>query len=116
MRARVTNSISEAIQWFCEEEIEIGDPLYGYYDKPMDTVERYGEVGRTSAKIYDIHDLRQGMTVKIYDGSDTHVGEVVYICRQSDIFELECVVDYKSEEDTKIIEFDFYDCEVTCFS
>lgn len=36
MRAKVTNSISEAIQWFCEDEIEIGDPLYGSYDdNPM---------------------------------------------------------------------------------
>ena len=36
MRARVTNSTSEAIQWFCEDEIEIGDPLYGnYHDDSM---------------------------------------------------------------------------------
>jgi hypothetical protein len=32
MRARVTKSLSESIQWFCEDEIEIGDPLYGNYD------------------------------------------------------------------------------------
>jgi hypothetical protein len=35
MRARVTNSISEAIQWFCEDEIEIGDPLYGDWCQPI---------------------------------------------------------------------------------
>ena len=40
MRARLTNDcrrIKESIQWFCEDEIEIGDPLYGDYsdDAPM---------------------------------------------------------------------------------
>jgi len=36
MRAKVINSVREAIQWFCEDEIEIGDPLYGnYHDDPM---------------------------------------------------------------------------------
>jgi hypothetical protein len=33
---RVINSVNDSIQWFCEDEIEIGDPLYGNYnDDPM---------------------------------------------------------------------------------
>jgi hypothetical protein len=34
MRAKVINSVRESIQWFCEDEIEIGDPLYGNYNDP----------------------------------------------------------------------------------
>ena len=33
---RVINSVNDSIQWFCEDEIEIGDPLYGNYNNdPM---------------------------------------------------------------------------------
>jgi hypothetical protein len=32
MRTRVTNYVSETVQWFCKDEIKIGDPLYGNYD------------------------------------------------------------------------------------
>lgn len=36
MTVRTTKSLSESIQWFCEDEIEIGDPLYGdCNDEPM---------------------------------------------------------------------------------
>jgi hypothetical protein len=36
MTARITKSFRESIQWFCEDGIEIGDPLYGNCnDKPM---------------------------------------------------------------------------------
>jgi len=36
MTVRITKSLSESIQWFCEDEIEIGDPLYGdCNDEPM---------------------------------------------------------------------------------
>lgn len=94
----------------CEYEV------VGHYDKPMDTVERYSEVRETNTKIYDIDDLREGMTVQVSDGIDTYVGEVVHVCTRSDTFEIESVVYYNDEEDTEIMEFDFYDCEVTCSS
>lgn len=36
MTVGITKSLSESIQWFCEDEIEIGDPLYGdCNDEPM---------------------------------------------------------------------------------
>jgi hypothetical protein len=36
MTVRITKSLSESIQWFCKDEIEIGDPLYGdCNDEPM---------------------------------------------------------------------------------
>ena len=32
---RVINSVGESIQWFCEDEIQIGDPLYGDWCQPI---------------------------------------------------------------------------------
>ena len=97
--------------------------LSGHYDKPIHTVERYGEAGMTNPKIYDIHDLCKGMIVKVVYGSNTYAGEVMSVCTISETFGLESmafehesIVYFKDEEDVENMEFDFYDCEVTCFS